>query len=97
MSKKNREKTIEHFINDKGQIKFWPRKRKKQLLILDYLKSQLTVGASYSEREINEVLKTKHLFSDWVLLRRELVDLGYVIRERDGSLYTVSKKVGDNQ
>jgi hypothetical protein len=45
------------------------------------------LGRFYHEREVNEVLKQWHTFSDWPLLRRELVERGLMTRNRDGTNY----------
>ena len=37
------------------------------------------------EKEVNEILKT--VYTDYVMLRRYLIELGYMDRNKDGSTY----------
>jgi len=67
-------------------------KKPKQGTSLAYLASKFQLDISYSEREVNEILKQWHTFEDWALLRRELYDKGYFDRELDGSNYRLGNK-----
>jgi len=60
-----------------------------QLEALAYLAHRFEVGRRYREPEVNDRLKAAHLFDDHALLRRELFELGYLARLRDGSEYWV--------
>ena len=40
-----------------------------------------------TEKQVNAQLEATHLFGDHALLRRELVDGGWLTRKRDGSDY----------
>lgn len=44
-------------------------------------------GKTYSEKEVNEILKTVH--ADFVSLRRHLIEYGFMNRHNDGSEYTL--------
>jgi hypothetical protein len=79
--------TISRFLDQSGRLKQWPTKTADKQLALEYLASKLTTGVSYSEKEINILLKEWHTFSDWALLRRELYEKRFVIRNLDGSKY----------
>ncbi len=70
-----------------GRIMRWPRKRSQQELCLWYLWSQIPLDKSFDEREISRLLDVLHMFGDSALLRRDLVDLGLMHRNRDGSNY----------
>lgn len=78
---------LRHFVDAEGRLKQWPVKQKLQLLALPVLADAIPVGPQFTEREINELLNARHTFGDPTLLRRLLVDLGYLDRERDGSAY----------
>jgi hypothetical protein len=52
---------------------------------LEYVIKAFELDVYYSEREVNEVLKEFH--PDTAILRRYLVDYGFLARERDGSRY----------
>lgn len=78
---------IKNFFDEEGRLKIWPGKRKKQLLALAYIAEYFHKGREYTEKEINELLEKVHAFNDSALLRRELFELGYLNREKDGSSY----------
>ncbi|MFN7101553.1 MAG: DUF2087 domain-containing protein [Pseudorhizobium sp.] len=79
-------RTIRVFDTD-GRIIRWPSKRSQQELCLWLLWSRIPPKRSFSEREIGDHLNGLHLFGDAALLRRDLVDLGLIRRNRDGSDY----------
>lgn len=70
-----------------GRIVRWPTKRSQQELCLWYLWSKILRETLFSEREISAFLDTLHTFGDAALLRRDMVDLGLMRRNRDGSDY----------
>lgn len=78
---------VNRFLDADGQVRQWPTKHTDKELVLEYLATKFEVGKSYSEREVNDVLKAWHTFQDWPLLRRELYDRGYLNRNPDGSNY----------
>ncbi len=80
-------KDISRFLNDKGQVTIWPKKQADKLLVLEYLVNKFVYGQIYKESEINEILNQWHTFQDWPLLRRSLVDSGYLLRDRSGYAY----------
>lgn len=79
------------FLDNEGRLKQWPTKHKDQLLVLAYLATKFKYGVSYTEAEVNEVLKHLHTFGDWPLLRRELFDRGFLDRNSDGSNYRLTE------
>jgi predicted transcriptional regulator len=74
----------EHIIG--GQITLLPTKQKRMLVILRWLATLFKPDQLYSEAEINEVLKNVYA-EDYVSLRRDLVDMGFLRRERGGGKY----------
>src|SRR5450631_2919945 len=65
----------------------WPAKDGHQKLCLWRLWSFIPAGEVFAEGQINEILKTKHLFGDHALLRRAVYDNGLVSRTADGGEY----------
>ena len=63
-----------------------PTKQKKLEVVLRWLATLFLPDQLYSEAEINTVLKTAYK-KDFVSLRRDLVDYGYLRRERGGGKY----------
>jgi predicted GNAT family N-acyltransferase len=83
MSKSNETR----FLDSEGHLTQWPSKHKDQLLVLAYLATKFDYDTSYTEPEVNELLKQWHTFGDWPLLRRELFDRDFMDRDPDGSNY----------
>jgi hypothetical protein len=79
--------TADRFLNEAGLVKVWPSKHSRKELIVAYLATKFEFDTVYHEREVNEILKQWHTFSDWPLLRRELVERGYMSRNRSGTEY----------
>lgn len=78
---------VKRFLNDDALVKQWPKKLSDKKLVLEYLATKFEFERSYHEREVNEILKQWHTFSDWPLLRRELFEQGFLDRNRSGTDY----------
>lgn len=62
-----------------------PPKEKKKVVVLGCIAEKLEPGRRYTERELNEFLRSVH--PDFVTLRRYLIEYGFMDRERDCSAY----------
>ena len=82
---KNRRRILAAYLNPDGTIKQIPFQPAKLQIILDYLINAFTVGANYTEKEVNLILA--HFNPDTSGLRRDLVDAVMLERKRDGSRY----------
>jgi hypothetical protein len=82
---KDRRRVLAGYLNPDGTIKQIPYQPAKLQIILDYLLNAFTVGANYTEKEVNLILA--HFNPDTSGLRRDLVDAGMLERKRDGSRY----------
>jgi hypothetical protein len=69
-----------------GILTSWPSKQKKLLVIIRWLATLFEPDRMYTEAEVNAVLKPIYA-EDYISLRRDLVDLGYLRRERGGGKY----------
>jgi hypothetical protein len=56
-------------------------------LILEYLAEKFESNVDYSEKEVNSIISENHTFNDYFILRRELIENGFLNRERDCSRY----------
>ncbi|MET9952865.1 DUF2087 domain-containing protein [Streptomyces sp. NPDC006339] len=84
--------TADLFAAD-GRLKAIPRKPARRAALLDHLAATLfEPGRSYTEREVNEALKTVH--ADFPALRRYLVVGGQLARTKDGSAYHRQQRTG---
>ena len=72
-----------------GRLTRWPTKRPQRALALQYLRDRFSPGRVYTEAEVNAILKQWHTFSDWSILRRELVDSRHLSRDPAGREYRV--------
>lgn len=80
------EKIARHFDSE-GRLVRWPARDSHAILCLFVLWSRIPAGESFNEREISELLDSWHTFGDHALLRRALVDYGFVSRTVTGSKY----------
>ena len=78
---------IERFLDEDGKLKAWPAKRSAQGDVLTYLAGKFEYDRNYTEHEINAILASWHTFGDFFLLRRELVEHGWLVRLKNGSRY----------
>jgi hypothetical protein len=69
-----------------GRLTHLPTKQTKLLVILRWLATRFEPDKRYSEPEVNVILKAVYA-ADYVELRRDLVDFGYLRRERGGGKY----------
>jgi hypothetical protein len=80
------EKVSRHFDAD-GVLLRWPSKNSLQPLCLWVLWARMEPGRDYADRENTELLNAWASFGDHALLRRSMVDMGYVTRTPDGRTY----------
>jgi hypothetical protein len=73
---------LERFVQG-GRLVVMPTKRSKWLVVLDHIAQSFEPGRTYSEPEVNEVLKGFH--EDFASLRRYPVDDQFLTR--DGGVY----------
>jgi hypothetical protein len=72
------DQVLRRFIH-RGRLLSVPASRAKRLVVLDHLAGLFEPGRRYPEREVNELLKRYH--PDYAMLRRYLVDDGFLARE----------------
>jgi DNA-binding CsgD family transcriptional regulator len=72
----------------KGPLASFPLKEKKRVAILQHILKNFDANTSYTEKEVNAVLKP--IYEDYVLLRRLLIEYGFMARVQDGSSYWVT-------
>lgn len=83
---------LNRFLDQNGLVTQWPSKRAMQLEVISYLANKFPSDTTYTESEVNEILKRLHTFGDWAILRRELCDLGYFDRDKNGIQYKRTRK-----
>ncbi len=68
-----------------GRLTQFPTKEKKWVIILRWLATKFAPGTHYTEKEINAILREIH--PDYATIRRDLVEFGFMRRERGGGNY----------
>ncbi|PFH87138.1 DUF2087 domain-containing protein [Bacillus sp. AFS088145] len=81
------EKTLKKYFPEgiDGPLKKFPLKEKQKLVVLREIVKRFSPIKKYTEKEINEVLTA--IYPDYVVLRRYLIEYGFIDRKSDGSSY----------
>jgi len=66
-------------------LRHFPAREKKKVVVLAKIAEQFTLGQKYSEKEVNQALKP--IYQDYALIRRCLIEYGFMDRTKDGSAY----------
>jgi hypothetical protein len=82
----NARKALGHFDRH-GRLMRWPVKFSVQKLVMWVLWTRFDAKRSYTEGEVNAVLKRANLFFDHVTLRRELINHRLMSRQSDCTDY----------
>lgn len=72
-----------------GPLLTFDLKEKQRLAILRQIVLRLDDGRLYTEKELNAELSP--IYEDYAILRRNLVDYGFISRESDGSAYWTTR------
>jgi len=83
------------FIDESGRLRQWPARHKVQKMAVALLALRFEHGREYSEKDVNFTLMDGHTFADWALLRRNLVDWGFLARESDGTRYRLTERAAE--
>lgn len=78
-------KVLKDYLAEDGAISQLPTNRRKLDVILRYLVEQFDYDRKYTEKEVNEIIGAFN--EDISGLRRDLISVGFLDRERDGSAY----------
>ncbi len=87
ITEKDTIKTLENYFDSNGALLTFPSKEKKKIIILREITKNFKPNQEYSEKEINRVLE--RIYDDYVLIRRYLIQYGFLDRKNDGQLYWV--------
>ena len=81
-----KEKVLKNYLKE-GKVIAFPSKEKKKLIILQYIMEQFIGQKTYTEKEVNKIIKD--IIEDYVTVRRYLIQYGFMDRKQDGSQYWV--------
>lgn len=85
-------KVMTTFTDAEGRITAFPHQEKKYLVLLRYVVEAFEPGEQYTEKQVNEILSRYN--EDTALLRRSLVDYGFMGRQGGGGNYWRLEKAG---
>ncbi|NDI33452.1 DUF2087 domain-containing protein [Chengkuizengella sediminis] len=68
-----------------GPLKTFSMKQKHKLVVLREITKKIESKRIYTEKELNQILAT--VYDDYVILRRYLIEYGFLDRKSDGSEY----------
>ncbi|MDR2136541.1 MAG: DUF2087 domain-containing protein [Treponema sp.] len=74
---------IKQNLLEDGKIVRWPKKTADKNAVLGYIAVKIPVDEKFSEAEMNEIIMKNIIFDDYVLIRRELIEKGYLNRTKD--------------
>lgn len=88
-TKLEKEKVFEGYFLSREplRLRLFPKKQKKQYIILKIIVDKIVPNKNYSEKELNEILKI--IYPDFVSIRRGLIDYQLMARTPDGKKYWV--------
>lgn len=87
ITEKDIKQTLKSYMDEHGALNTFPAKEKKKIIILREIAKNFKQGEVYSEKEINRILK--RIYDDYVLIRRYLIQYGFLDRNTDGTGYWV--------
>lgn len=70
-----------------GPLTEFPKKEKRKIAILKHIALRFELNRQYTEKEVNEILK--QIYSDYVTIRRYLIEYGFMERYPDCSAYWI--------
>jgi hypothetical protein len=80
-NKRMKQSALKNFFTAEGRLKQLPVQLKKKLIVLEELVLRLETGRKYTEKEINEFIKTFH--EDYATIRREFIMHQFLYREKE--------------
>jgi hypothetical protein len=97
MTRRDEPRAILERLLANGPVTGWPRRPADAALLVRIAATRLAPGRDYREAEVNAALREwLATFSDehgidHVTLRRELVDAGFLARDKSGALYRLAE------
>ncbi len=80
---------LRNFLDEQGRVTRWPGSKNRSLKaeVIEYIANKFEFDRDYTEREVNAILYQWHTFGDHEVIRREMYEMGYMDRLRNGSRY----------
>lgn len=90
------DRKMEHYYDSEGLLTQYPSKRPMRIMALAKIAEKVEREVIYTEKQINDIIKTSISFSDIELIRREMFQYKMLNRLRDGSQYWVVQDWKEN-
>ena len=87
VTEKEKKRILDRYMTELGTLKSYPHFDKNRRVILEAVLNRFSIGKPYSEEEIKEILTG--IYSDYKLLRNELMAYDYLNRTHTGAIYWV--------
>ena len=78
---------LSRLLDEEGRLTRYPSKFKTRVYATLHIAVKFEQGRVYSEKQVNELIRSAIAFDDYVLVRRDLVDMRCLFRKADGSEY----------
>lgn len=80
-------KKLERYYDAEGKLIQYPSKKPLRIAALIKIAEKIDPDRKYTEKEINEVIRSSIAFNDIELIRREMFQYKLIGRLKDGSEY----------
>ncbi len=80
-------KKLERYYDEDGKLLQYPSKKPLRIFALIKIAEKIDMDRKYTEKEINEIIRSSIAFGDIELIRREMFQCKLIGRLRDGSEY----------
>ncbi|GKX31218.1 transcriptional regulator [Vallitalea longa] len=87
ITKEESEKIIKRYFTEEGGLKDLPSKEKRKIIVLRHIADNFKPNNRYSEKEINRIIK--RIYDDYAIIRRYLIEYGFLDRTKDCTYYWV--------
>lgn len=81
------ESKLKRYYDEEQKLIQYPTKKPLRLFVLEKIAKDFEIGRDYTEKEVNEIIRSHIAFSDHELIRRELFQYKFVGRLKNGSKY----------
>lgn len=91
VTEEEQQEIIKKFLPEgvRGRLKKFPPKEKQRLIVLREITKRFESNTIYTEKEVNQLLN--EMYDDYVMIRRYLIEYGFLDRKSDGSQYWLKK------
>jgi len=90
ITEKEKNAILNKFFEDNySKLKRFPLKQKEKLVILQEIIKSFNKNKKYTEKEVNAIIQS--FYSDYVTIRRYLIEYKFMDRKNDGSSYWLNE------